>query len=183
MTLFKLNKIIHRDIGYFTAFFLLIFSISGIAVNHIDSWNPNYIVEIVEFEHDFVAFKGEGQEINRLRKLVKIPKEKFRNYADLGNGNHKVFFENSSLTLNIKTSKVILEKVKKRPLIYYLNFLHLNHPKKLWTYLSDFFAILLIYLSLSGLFMIRGKKGFLFRGMIISILGTFLVVFFLFIYS
>ena len=38
----KWNNIIHRDLGYLCVGLTIIYSISGIAVNHVDEWNPNY---------------------------------------------------------------------------------------------------------------------------------------------
>ena len=38
----KLFRSLHRDIGYVVAALTLAYSISGIAVNHIEDWNPNY---------------------------------------------------------------------------------------------------------------------------------------------
>ena len=43
----KLRKLIiatHRDVGYFFAGLTVIYAISGVAVNHIDDWNPNYVI-------------------------------------------------------------------------------------------------------------------------------------------
>ncbi len=37
-------RVIHRDTGYVAAVLTTIYAISGIAVNHIDDWNPNYVV-------------------------------------------------------------------------------------------------------------------------------------------
>ncbi|HQL31599.1 MAG TPA: hypothetical protein PLM67_15390, partial [Thermoanaerobaculales bacterium] len=33
----------HRDVGYFIAGLTVIYAVSGIAVNHIDDWNPSYV--------------------------------------------------------------------------------------------------------------------------------------------
>ncbi len=41
----RVVRVFHRDIGYVAAALTIIFSISGIAVNHIEDWNPNYVVE------------------------------------------------------------------------------------------------------------------------------------------
>jgi hypothetical protein len=41
---FKLNRALHRDIGYFCIGMTLVFAISGIALNHINDWNSNYSV-------------------------------------------------------------------------------------------------------------------------------------------
>ena len=43
----KARKLIiatHRDIGYFFAGLTVLYAISGVAVNHIDDWNPSYVV-------------------------------------------------------------------------------------------------------------------------------------------
>lgn len=42
---YKLNRSLHRDIGYFCVGLIIIFSISGIALNHKDDWNSNYQIE------------------------------------------------------------------------------------------------------------------------------------------
>ena len=41
----KWNNIIHRDIGYLCFGLTIIYAVSGVAVNHIHSWNPTYKVE------------------------------------------------------------------------------------------------------------------------------------------
>ena len=38
----KLNRILHRDIGYFFFGMSVIYGLSGIALNHIDDWDPSY---------------------------------------------------------------------------------------------------------------------------------------------
>jgi hypothetical protein len=37
--------IIHRDLGYLCFGLTIIYVISGVAVNHIQDWNPNYVIE------------------------------------------------------------------------------------------------------------------------------------------
>jgi len=39
------NNIIHRDLGYLCCGLTIIYAISGVAVNHIHQWNPNYVIE------------------------------------------------------------------------------------------------------------------------------------------
>lgn len=36
---------VHRDLGYFFTGFIIIFAVSGIALNHIDHWNPDFIIQ------------------------------------------------------------------------------------------------------------------------------------------
>ena len=52
------------------------------------------------------------------------------------------------------------------------NFLHLNRGKKAWTLIADSYAIFLLFLAISGLFMIPGKKGLLGRGAVIATIGA-----------
>jgi len=44
---YQLNRSLHRDVGYFCIGLVIIFAVSGIAVNHKDDWNPNYRIEQV----------------------------------------------------------------------------------------------------------------------------------------
>ncbi len=41
----KSLRALHRDIGYFCIGMTVVFAVSGIAVNHIEDWNPNYQVD------------------------------------------------------------------------------------------------------------------------------------------
>jgi hypothetical protein len=35
-------RVLHRDVGYLCVGLTLIYAVSGIAVNHVADWNPNY---------------------------------------------------------------------------------------------------------------------------------------------
>ena len=45
MKIRRFIKITHRDVGYLCVGLIIIYAVSGIAVNHADDWNPNYIIE------------------------------------------------------------------------------------------------------------------------------------------
>jgi len=40
----KWSRILHRDIGFFFIGTSIIYGLSGIAINHLKDWNPNYVV-------------------------------------------------------------------------------------------------------------------------------------------
>ena len=40
----KWFRVIHRDFGYFFFGVTLIYAVSGIAINHLNDWNPNYVI-------------------------------------------------------------------------------------------------------------------------------------------
>ena len=94
----------------------------------------------------------------------------------------QIFFNNKTITANLKNGKVEVEKVESRHVFRESNFLHLNAPKKLWTYIADAFAVSLILLAITGLFMLNGKNGFGGRGKWLTLLGILIPVIFLLIY-
>jgi hypothetical protein len=67
---------------------------------------------------------------------------------------------------------VVEEGQKPRFFIRVADWLHENRGKRAWTYVADTYAVLLLYLALSGLFMIPGRKGLKGRGAIIALAGA-----------
>ncbi len=59
---------------------------------------------------------------------------------------------------------MIEEGQKPRFFLRLANWLHLNRGKKAWSYVADTYAVILLFLASSGLFMIPGKKGIKGRG-------------------
>lgn len=141
-TLRKWNRNIHRDLGYLCFGLTLIYAISGIAVNHIEDWNPNYNVErystnIGGIEHTSPVSETTIKDI--LRRLGKS--ESFKNSFQPDPATLKIFIDQNTITVNLVTGEVIEEIFSSRPVIYETNFLHLNHPKRLWTYFADLYAV------------------------------------------
>jgi hypothetical protein len=52
------------------------------------------------------------------------------------------------------------------------NWLHYNRGKQAWTYIADGYAVLLLYLAISGLFMLKGRLGLRWRGAILVTAGA-----------
>ena len=42
------NNVLHRDLGYLVVALTIIYAVSGIAVNHVHDWNPNYSIDRIE---------------------------------------------------------------------------------------------------------------------------------------
>jgi len=71
------------------------------------------------------------------------------------------------------TSGVVHEEGQAaRPLLRAANWLHLNRGKKAWRYFADAYAIFLLFLAISGLFMIPGRKGMFGRGGLVALVGA-----------
>lgn len=179
----KWLRIIHRDMGYILVGLTVIYSISGIAVNHMEDWNPNYIIEkkTVFLSLDDNVKNSTNLLVDAILKESGVnepAKKSFRPDSSI----IKVFTENSKLQYDLQSEALTLESVKSRTGIRETNFLHLNGPKKVWTYVADTFAVCLIFLAISGLFMIKGKKGFKWRGALFLVAGIVIPVIFLIIY-
>ncbi|MCB9207250.1 MAG: PepSY-associated TM helix domain-containing protein [Ignavibacteriales bacterium] len=183
MKIRKLIRTLHRDVGYVAFGLTIIYSISGIAVNHVNDWNPNYSIEkdslIIPSNIDS-TFTSENL-VSDLTKYFAI-NDTIKSFFRSTPTSIDVFFQNKTLSANLKNRVAILEKVKSRTIIRETNFLHLNHPKKMWTWIADIFALGLIFLAATGLFMIKGKKGLSGRGKWFTALGILIPILFLLIY-
>ena len=154
---------LHRDVGYLCVALTVIYAVSGIAVNHVHQWNPNYKIErvaraiapIPPGERDAMVAAA----LDRL-DLTEVPRESFRpNPSTL-----QLFFDGWSVEIDTVAGRAVSERPRDRPFLRDFNFLHLNHPKRLWTYVADLYAASLLLLSITGVFMLRGRKGLAGRG-------------------
>jgi len=179
----KWNNIIHRDLGYLCFGLTIIYVVSGVAVNHIADWNPTYKISRETTTITPPASNLSGNDLVRsiLQQLNETGevKDSFRPDPET----IQIFVVNNTVTANLQTGSVVQEKTGKRTLLYQVNFLHLNHPKKLWTWFADIYALSLGILAITGLFVLRGKKGIKGRGGWLVTAGFILPLFFLWLYS
>ncbi len=179
----KIVRIVHRDFGYLAVGLTIIYAISGIAVNHIDEWNSNYIIEKTEttFPANPDSTMQTADMIDYVLNFIETSdtlKSSFRSSPVTVD----IFFEGKTVQANIRTGIARIETVESRRFFRETNFLHLNVPKKTWTYVADGFAIILILLAITGMFMIKGKNGITGRGKWLTIIGFIIPVVFLLIY-
>ena len=91
----------------------------------------------------------------------------------------KVFLKGgSNLFVDTQTGDAVYEKLERRFLLSDMVKLHYN-PGKWWTTFSDIFAVSLVLITLTGMVMVKGPKGFLGRGGILFIIGIVIPVLFL----
>ncbi len=177
------NTILHRDLGYLCFGMTLIYAISGVAVNHIGDWNPTYKIERSSSHLDpssYISLQGHEMVAKILQQLAEPGK--LKNSYQAGPETLKIFVEGNNIEVNLQTGEVRQEKTQQRKILYQLNFLHLNHPKKLWTWFADLYAIALAFLALTGLFVLKGKKGIQGRGAWLVSLGCLVPALFLLLY-
>jgi len=183
MSIRRWLRILHRDIGYIAAGLTIIYAVSGIAVNHTSDWNPNYVVE-----KDTVKVNLGGLDINNSDAYVKSvlnqidEKGKLKNAFFPDSSTLQIFTQGNTIVVDIKNQLVVQEKINARHVFKETNFLHLNRAKRVWTYVADIFAVALAFLAISGLFLIKGKKGITGRGAWLTALGILIPIIFWIIY-
>jgi len=178
MKIRKLNRAIHRDLGYFLFGMTIIYALSGIALNHLDDWNPNYIIQTTEVEVDPAVLSETMSKEQVQNVLFSVAStEQYKNHFFPGN-QLKIFIPDGAVILDMSTGKGKMETSKRRPLFNEVNYLHYN-PQSWWTYFSDFFAVGLLVLAITGLFIIKGKKGIKGRGAWLTLAGILIPMLFL----
>lgn len=173
------NKAIHRDLGYFFLGMTIIYCLSGIAINHLGDWNPNYIITT---ENLNIKVNNEINKENIKLLLNKYNlKDQYLNHYKPDKNELHIFLKNGNLTINLDNGNAWLVLSKKRPLFKPVNYLHYN-PVIYWTWYSDIFSGALIVIGISGLFIIRGKNGITRRGAWLSALGILIPIIYLIIF-
>lgn len=178
----KYNIILHRDLGYLFVGMTIIYGLSGIALNHLDDWDPSYIItnKTIEFEEWNYGKSLDKQEALDILKDENMSDE-YKSHYSPSDGKTKIFLDNGSLIIDHKAQQGKLELAKRRPVFYSVNFMHYN-PEQLWTIYSDTYSVALIFLPISGLFIIKGKKGIKRRGAILGLIGIIIPLVLMFLY-
>jgi len=174
MKIRKFIRDIHRDFGYVFFAMTVIYGVSGIALNHINDWNPNYIVTDEVVYSDLT--KEIGVDKDKILSFLSTIDEadNYKKYYFPSDNKLKIFINNGSILVNTETGEARIEKLTRRPVFYQFNYLHYNNAKKIYTWFSDIFAVSLILLAVTGLFMIKGKNGITHRGAWLTLLGILL---------
>lgn len=79
--------------------------------------------------------------------------------------------DNVTVRVDLAAGKANYEEVRERPILRAFNFLHLSEAKKLWTWMADLYALALLTLALTGLFILRGRNGITGRGAWLTVGG------------
>ena len=171
MNIRKTLRSLHRDFGYFVVGITFIYTVSGIALNHRQDWNPHYsliseelsvpIANHTDLTKDEILTLLDKFEFNPLYKKHFVTKS----------GDIKVFVEEGTVIYSPEKGKAELEILKKRPFFFQINKIHLAQTGYLWTWISDAMAVFLLFVAISGLFLLKGKYGLKGRGLWLTGLG------------
>jgi uncharacterized protein len=182
MKLRRLLRILHRDLGYFIVGITLVYALSGIFLNHRHDINPDYKIITVNFQTAIgpdtpVDEQAVKSELGKLEQEVVYKKHYLTNQ-----GNLKVFIENGEVVINLKTGEGTLNYLQRRPLIFEMNMLHRATVGTLWKWVSDGMAVILLFVAVSGLFLLKGKRGFSRWGLWWTVAGIVIPLFFMLFY-
>lgn len=171
----KLNLDWHRDLGYLFSALIIIYCISGIALNHINDWDPDFIIEKKEIliQKKLKIEDVNKQKIDSFGKLV--GESSYKLYDFPTKDQLKIYYNDASLHINFSTKKGVYESVYRRPLFYQVNVIHKNSLQG-WRWFSDIFAGFLIVITVTGMFIAKGGKGIKGRGKWLLLAGTIIPI-------
>ena len=123
----------------------------------------------------------ETQEETVLQIMADLGLEKvYKKYYFPNERQLKIFIKNGNVTVDMPTGEIRIETIRRRPIFGEFTYLHYD-PIKYWTWFSDAFAVGLILLAGTGLFMVKGKHGITRRGAIWTLAGILIPFLYLFL--
>lgn len=171
------SRTIHRELSFFFSGMVLIYAISGLYMNHRDTINPHYTVSLTETVVEGLPAQAdfERADVEALMERLNVSERYTKHYFPRTN-QLKVFLKGgSSLVADVATGEVVYESLKRRPLVSPMTTLHYN-PGKWWTWFADAFAVALIVITVSGVVMLKGRRGLWGRGGVELVAGILLPI-------
>ena len=176
---------LHRDIGYLFVGLIISFCISGILLNHRTSWNP------VRYKYDFKKvqtnfhFPKESVTLDSVKSFnQKNEIDNFNDYDLRNDSTLVIFYKSADATINLKNGKGEINIWRQRPLLSQLYSLHTSFRDDNWyKWYSDIFALGLLFIATTGMFLMRGKYSFRKRGWFLALAGIIIPIVALFLFS
>src|SRR5438067_8185173 len=128
-----LLRSLHRDTGYVAVGLTLIYARSGLAVNPIAEWDPNFHSYARTYELRQPLGPDDQAATTTVLQRLGIhgsPRQVYRAAPD----QLEILLDKRALHVNPQTGRVIDEGQKPRFFLRLANWLHLNRGKKAWTY-------------------------------------------------
>lgn len=173
----RLNNALHRDLGYLCVGLTLVYAISGLALNHTFHWNPNYQIERYQVSLPAELLNQSEPHLLGTAVLKHLGIQKpLRNFYQSGPTTLDLFIEKGKIVIALDSGQAQVEYARPRTGLKEINSLHLNHPRRAWTWLADIYAVALCLLAVTGLFILRGKNGLKGRGGWLTLAGIVLPI-------
>lgn len=186
----------HRDLGYLVIGITIIYSLSGIVLSFRDLhlFENKYIlkssiqknIQDIDVLKKEITIAFEEPQSNEIPEHI-LKKAKVDELSLIEETNNNLRFQVS----NKKFNKFITYDKNSGGLEYSLSgypaFIqtlvnaHKSSSKDKWSYLALAYSIILFFLSVSAIFMVKGKYGFQKRGVYLTLAGIVLIIIFLYI--
>ena len=162
---------LHRDLGYLMVGISLVYGLSGIMLNHMKTADPSYRIEKAEIQLQKQATEQQVRSAWEEEDLpsITVLKSEDELWTILCRGGEGSY--------NAGTGLLTYSVYTKRPLMYWINLLHYNRIGA-WMHVADVFAVSLIFFAISGLFLVRGRKGIAGRGKWLLMVGFLIPILF-----
>ncbi len=167
---------LHRDVGYLAVGLTFVYALSGLAVNHIEDWDPNF--EQLERTVALDEPLPDDQDAAVALVLGKLDIDEQPIDVFLYEQELEIQLEHGSIYVDGNAGTILERGQEPRPFLRVANWLHLNRGKQAWTLVADGYAVFLLFLATSGMFMLPGKKGLIGRGWILVLLGAAVPIFY-----
>jgi uncharacterized protein len=164
-------RAVHRDAGYIAVGLTFIYALSGLAINHIGQWDPNFKTVVTEHQLRRALPKDEKAAVQQVVTELEIEETLRDGYWEV-DGTLQLTTDERTVIVYPKTLVAIEKAEKPRFFLRLANWLHYNRGKAAWTYIADGYAIFLLFLATSGLFMLKGRKGLIGRGGFLVAVGA-----------
>ncbi|MFA5046239.1 MAG: PepSY-associated TM helix domain-containing protein [Paludibacter sp.] len=179
----KKIRTLHATLGYFYVGLIISFALSGLFMNHRQSWHPDkYTIEKKEIvlDHPIDEQLITDEFVAGLIKKQGID-DKVRRH-NLRKGELRISCANYDIDIELKTGKAEITKFVKTPLVSHIMDLHKN-ISVWWIYYSDAFAISLIIIAVTGLMMKSPSPAARKRIRILVVSGLLFPLLFVFVLS
>jgi hypothetical protein len=162
-------RAVHRDIGYLAVGFTVLYAMSGIAMNHIDDWDPNFHASEVALKiAPITGDLGDAEAAKRIAAAAGVTGEPSDVYRA---GDEVRLSYGDGTKLTAIGDALTVQRRRDRLFFRVADWLHATRGKQAWKFIADAYAVLLLYLAISGIFMIKGRLGLRWRGTALIALG------------
>jgi hypothetical protein len=168
----------HRDLGYLAVGLTVVYAVSGLAVNHLADWDPNFSAASRTLEWKTALPPGDAEAAQALQAAFDLddaPTDLFR----LSATELQATFPGRTIHVDVTRGTAVERAQSPRFFLRAANWLHLNRGKAGWIWFADAYAIGLLVLAGTGLMMLPGKRGFFWRGALLTGLGALIPILYL----
>ena len=172
----------HRDLAYFYLGLIIAFSLSGIFLNHRQSWNPRrYTYDTREFQGAVIVSDSVNEAFARKLGSSLGVEDDFRRFQ-IAEQQLRINYLNHDVEVDMATGSGKVVTYRTTPVLGQMTKLHLD-TSKWWIYYSDVFGAAMLTIAITGMFIQTGDNSFRKRGWKLALAGLIFPLIFLFLLS